>query len=255
MSHVAVNRVSRHEARWWVAVAALAGLLIGALIGPALAVGQSPPGQSTAAEAQEHAVSVTGKGTVFVTPDLAEVSLGVQLRRPWLRAARDDAAQIMNAVLSAVRNLGVADADIQTTMLNISPVYDYSIDQTARITGYQVTNIVDVTVRDLDLLAAVIDDCVAAGATTVNGVTFRVADPGTAERVAREAAVRDARARADALAGAAGVSITGVASIVESFSAPWDWSGGDRSGGEPPTPVMPGTAQVSVTVAMEFVIE
>lgn len=118
-----------------------------------------------------------------------------------------------------------------------------------------MTNIVELRVRDLDSLAPVIDDPVAAGATTVNGITFRVADPSTAERQAREAAVRDARARANTLANAAGVSITGVASIVESFSAPSDWFGGDRSDGEAPTPVLPGTAEVTVTVSMTFVIE
>jgi hypothetical protein len=229
--------------------------MLGIFVGPMLAVAQSPSPGSTPAEAREHSISVSGTGTVFVTPDLADVSLGVQVTRSTVRAARDDAAQVMNAVVASLRGLGIADADIKTSMLNIGPLFDYSVERVPRVTGYEVTNIVAVRVRDLEQLPAVIDDSVTAGATTVGSVTFQVADPAVAERQAREAAVRDARQRAETLAGAAGVHITGVASISESFSAPWQWSGGDRSGGEAPTPVLPGTSEVTVTVSMVFLIE
>jgi hypothetical protein len=251
---LSIRHVSRHEIRSWAALAAMAGLMLGIFVGPMLAVAQSPSPGSTSTEAREHSISVSGIGTVFVTPDLADVSLGVQVTRSTVRAARDDAAQVMNAVVASLRGLGIADADIKTSMLNIGPLFD-AVERLPRVTGYEVTNIVAVRVRDLEQLPAVIDDSVTAGATTVGSVTFQVADPAVAERQAREAAVRDARQRAETLAGAAAVHITGVASISESFSAPWQWSGGDRSGGEAPTPVLPGTSEVTVTVSMVFLIE
>lgn len=255
MDESSVRRTSRSDPRWWVALAATAGVVLGVFIGPALAASPAP-GQVTT-EAREHTISVSGVGKVFVTPDVADVSLGVQVQRQSVEAARDEAARIMNSIISALKALGIADADIRTTMLDVSPMYDYSVEGAQRVTGYQVTNIVTVHVRELDKLAAVIDDSVAAGATTVNSVAFSLADPSNAERQAREAAVADARGRADTLAAAAGVTITGVASISESYSAPWTWYGPDRSNtdGAAPTPVMPGTSEVSITVSVEYLIQ
>lgn len=252
MATVRLQRTSRSTVRYWLALAALAGLFAGILVGPALAQAPTATPTTTGGDTREHTISVAGTGSVFVAPDQADVQLGVAVTRDTVRGARDDAAVTMNAVLAAVRDAGVVDADVRTSMLSIGPVYDYG-RETQLIVGYQVTNIVIIRVRDLEKLAVVIDDSVAAGATTVSSVTFRVGDPTAAERQAREAAVRDARARADTLASAAGVSIVGVASISETFSAPWSWRG-DTSG-EAPTPVQPGTSEITVTVAISYMIE
>jgi uncharacterized protein YggE len=209
----------------------------------------------------EHVISVSGMGKVTVKPDVADVSLGVQNQRESAKAARDDAAQTMNAILAALKGLGIADEDIQTSMLSISPVYDYN-SSSPRITGYQVTNVVSVHVRDLSKVADVIDDSVAAGATTVNGVSFDVADRAAAENQARDAAVKDARAHADALATAAGVTITGVASISENaVNYPFPYYGvadgaKDSAPGAPsmPTPIQPGTQDITITVTVAYSI-
>ena len=159
------------------------------------------------------------------------------------------------------KGLGIADEDIKTSMLSISPVYDYN-SSSPRITGYQVTNVVSVHVRDINQVADVIDDSVAAGATTVNGVAFDVADRAGAENQARDAAVKDARSHADALATAAGVSITGVASISEntvSYPFPYYGVADAAKGGAPgapsvPTPIQPGTQDITITVTVAYSI-
>ena len=116
------------------------------------------------------------------------------------------------------------------------------------------------TVRDIDSVGDVVDAATAAGATNVNGITFRVDDPTAAEAQAREAAVADARAKADQLAAAAGVTITGVLTMSE-------------SGGQAPqpiyferemaagaamdtaaTPVQPGQVELSITVYVQYTI-
>jgi uncharacterized protein YggE len=253
MTSLGRNRISRHEARSWVALAAFAGLVLGVFAGPVLAADPTPAPNGN--EPAEHTISVTGTGSVFVKPDVADVSLGVVLQRPHLREARDAAAERMNAILAALRALDIADADIRTATLDISPVYDY-MSGSPTVTGYQVTNIVAVHVRDLEKLSSVIDDSVSAGATTVSGITFDLADRAAAERQAREAAVRDARARADTLAGAAGVTISGVASISETYTAPWPWYGDGRNlaPGESPTPVVPGESEITISVAIVYLI-
>ena len=134
--------------------------------------------------------------------------------------------------------------------MSLGPVYDYTSNNAQKIRGYQLSNMVSVTVRDLDKVADVLDDSVAAGATSVNGITFDVADRTGAEAKAREAAMADAKAKATTLSTAAGVSITGVASISESVSTPI-WYGRDFAAGgaaEASTPVMPGSTDVTITV-------
>jgi uncharacterized protein YggE len=141
----------------------------------------------------------------------------------------------------------------------LQPVYDYSANGSApRLTGYQIANTVQATVRDLGTISDVIDGALAAGATTLNGITFRVDDPSAAEAQARVAAMQDARATADALAKAAGVSITGVAAITEQSEnvpvpVPYLPTAGaaDKAAS---TPVQAGTNEVDVSVSVVYLI-
>jgi uncharacterized protein len=245
------------------ATATLGGVALLALAILAAPLVGGTPRSALAADptTNEHVISVSGMGKVSVKPDVADVSLGVQNQRESAKAARDDAAQTMNAILAALKGLGIADEDIKTSMISVSPVYDYN-SSSPRITGYQVTNVVAVHVRDINQVADVIDDSVAAGATTVNGVSFDVADRAAAENQARDAAVKDARSHADALATAAGVSITGVASISEntvSYPFPYYGVSDAAKGGAPgapavPTPIQPGTQDITITVTVAYSI-
>jgi uncharacterized protein YggE len=210
----------------------------------------------------EHVITVSGTGKVTVKPDVADVNLGVTTQANTAKAARDDAANKMNAIIAALKNLGIADEDIQTSNISINPVYDYN-SSSPQITGYQVTNQVNVHVTDITKVADVIDNSVAAGATNINYVSFDVADRTTAENQARTAAVNDAKSHADALAAAAGVTITGVQSISETtMSYPYpiygaaDASGKGGAPGAPsvPTPVQPGTQDITITITVSYLI-
>ena len=200
-------------------------------------------------------IVVSGTGRVAVDPDVAELRLGVAIARPTVDSARAAAAEAMAAILAAVTAAGVAARDVRTTLLSVQPRYDYSDGKAPTLTGYDLANVVDVTVRDLATLGGVVDGALTAGATSLDGLTFRVDDPREPERTARTAAVAEARSRADDLAAAAGVSISGVADIVE---------GGRPPGGPQPkaarallaadagTPVQAGTTEISVTVTVTF---
>ena len=232
-------------------IVGLIGIIVGILLSPLIAggVNASPLTDGT----QEHTISVTGSGIVKVKPDAADVTLGVDVTRATLSEARDAAARQMNDVLAAIHALGITDADIETSQLSMNPVYDYN--GTQRITGYAVSNLITVHVKNLDQVADVVDDSVTAGASTVQGITFKVSDQTAAEAQARQEAVRDARARADALAGAAGVSITGVQSISESSFSPPVWYGRPEfAGADRTTPIIPGMNEVSVTVSVTYLI-
>jgi len=246
----------------WIAMVALAALLAGLLAGPALGNALRPypsPSSPPAAGDQpsEHTLSVAGSGKVTVRPDMATIGLGVSVERPSADAARKDGAAAMSQVVDAIRKLGIADRDIATSSVSLGPVYDYPDRATPAIRGYQLQNMVSVTVRNLDLLGAVLDDGVAAGATTVNGVSFDVADRAAAEAQARESAVADARAKANTLASGLDVRVTGVASVSEQVSTPI-WYGRDMAGptaaADATTPVLPGSTDVTINVTVSFLI-
>lgn len=238
----------------------LAGLVVGVLLVAALApwlfpsstraLGPTP----TPVAGSEDTVSVTGTGRVTVTPDTADLRLGVQAQRSTVKDARSAAADAMTKVLAALRADGVADRDLRTTDLSLQPQYDYSAGSTPRLIGYTMAESVEATVRDLGRVGAAVDDAIGAGATVVQGVTFRLADPSGPERQARAAAMADARAKADALAAAAGVTIVGVASIAETSAptpVPVPYAGAAARDAVQ-TPIAAGTTDASVSVAVVY---
>jgi uncharacterized protein YggE len=206
----------------------------------------------------ERTISVSGAGSVSVQPDVAEVTIGVEITRPSAKDARAAAAAAMTAVVAAVRNAGVADKDVRTDNLNLGPVFDYDSPKGPRLTGYQFSNTLRITVRQLETLPAIIDETANIGATVIRGVSFAVLNREAAEAAARALAMRDARIRADALAKLAGVSITGVASVSESAGAspaPMGEMAMLRSAKADPTPIEMGSAEVSVHVDVRYLID
>ena len=202
-------------------------------------------------------IVVGGTGRVAVTPDIAELRLGVSVTRPTVAAARIEAAATMEAILTAVTQAGAERRDARTTLLSVQPRYDYRDDQSPRLTGYELANLVEVTVRDLTRLGETVDGVLGSGATSMDGLAFRVADPAPAEREARLQAMAVARARADVLAEAAGLSITGVADIVEGDAVrpPVPYPKAERmqlASADTGTPVEGGSLEIAVSVTVTF---
>ena len=238
------------------AVGPLAGALAAGLAGSALAPHSALAVDPTAP--REHTISVSGTGRVVTAPDVADLRLGGTVTRTTVKDARDVAAGQMNRVIAALKKLGIADKDLQTSGLSLQPNYTYPNGGNPRLTGYTLSNGVSVTVRDLDKLGDAIDDGLAAGATTLDGVSFRVDDPAKAQDQARKEALAQAKAKAQTLASGAGVSITGVASISETAAPiPPIYYGGAQFGAiakDAATPVQVGTNDVMVTISVEYLI-
>jgi uncharacterized protein len=216
----------------------------------------STPSPTPTPSPGQGSIVVSGTGRIAVQPDLADVRLGVTVTQPSVGTARAEAAQTMDAVLAAVRDVGVESRDVRTSMLSVQPRYDYRDGRAPALTGYEVANIVEVTVRDLDALGGVVDGTLGAGATSLDGLEFRIADPGPAEREARVRAMAEARARADVLAEAAGLTIDGVVEIVEGPPSrpPIPFPKAERMAlaADVATPVEAGTLEVAVTVTVTY---
>lgn len=243
--------VLRREANrmGWLTAGVLAGLIAAIVLAPNLA----PQARAADETSTDQTISVTGTGRVLIKPDVADLSLGVSVVRAKAADAEAAAADAMAQVITALKAAGVADADIQTTSLSLQPVYDWS-SNTQRLTGYQMDNQVNITVRDLTKVGTTLDAAVEVGATSVSGITFRVQDQTAAERDARTAAMTDARAKADTLAAAGGVTIVKVVSISEISSpvpGPIYWAETAARDGAT-TPVQPGNVAMEVTVTVVY---
>jgi uncharacterized protein len=203
-------------------------------------------------------ISVNGSGVISLEPDIAYINIGV-------RSEGENAAETVTSnnsasqsLLTALTQAGVADEDIRTTNFSISPRQDYSSEGELGGITYLVDNNVAVTVRDLDNIGAVLDSAVQTGANSISGIRFDVEDREAAQQQAMEAAINNARSRAEVLAGAADVELGAVLSI-QSYVG----------GGTPipyeknlvmadaasSVPVSPGEMQISVDVSVVYEIQ
>jgi hypothetical protein len=158
-------------------------------------------------------ISVVATGEASVAPDLAIVSFAVTGSGKELPPTRDDVNKRSSSVLASIRELGVAEGDLNAPDVGIHPEYDYRKGQ--RLTGYRVVRQMTAKVRDLDRLGDVLDWVVSAGANEVQGAQMSASDPSAAEHEALRSAMTAARAKAEALADAGGVSLGGLVRVEE----------------------------------------
>jgi uncharacterized protein YggE len=214
----------------------------------------SPSGSSPGPQG----ITVAGSGIITVTPDEATLSVGVQTQAATASRAQQDASAAMNKVVAAVKAAGVADADLATQWISLQPQYDNGPTGNApsKLSGYEASQSLQVTVRQLDQTGAIIDAAVGAGANQVGSVSFSLADPSAANAKARAAAMTDAQQRARTLAQAASVTLGAPISISEvSAPSPIPFAAAPPvAGSQISTPVQAGTTQIEVDVQVTFAI-
>ena len=214
------------------------------------------PDQRQPTDPDAGTIVVSGTGRISAEPDLADLRLGVSVARPTVEGARAVAATTMEEILAAVAAAGVERRDVRTALLSVQPRYEYRENQPPVLTGYDLANVVEVTVRDLARLGAVVDGTLGAGATSLDQLTFRVAKPEVPEREARQRAMAAARAKAEVLAEAAGLAIVGISEIVEgggpSFPLPHLKAERMMLAADAATPVEAGSLEITVNVTVSY---
>lgn len=204
-------------------------------------------------------IQVSGTGSAFGVPDVALLDLGVTVERDTVAEARDEAAAAMQEVIDSLKDNGVEDRDVQTRQFSIQPVFDYP-GRRQVLRGFNVTNMVTAKVREIDRLDDALDDAAAAGGDLVQiqNIRFDIDDPSQLQGEAREAAVSEARDKAETLADLSGVSLGKPISISESTSAPpipmleRAFAGAEEAVA---TPIEAGELEVTVTVNVLFAID
>ena len=229
-------------------------LLVAAALAAAPAAAQSQE-QALAAPADGTLLSVSARGEAQRVPDVATLSAGVVTQAADANAALRTNAEQMNRLMEAVRRAGIAERDIRTSDLGVSPQYRRGDGQAPVIDGYQARNTVNLTVRRIDNLGEVIDALVASGANQVYGPNFEIGEPDEAHDEARRAALETARARASLYAEALGMRVRRIVSISESggfMPRPVPMMAMRSMDAMESSPVSPGESTVSVNLDVVF---
>jgi uncharacterized protein len=242
-----------------------------AMTAPAASGQQTAPGRAL--------VSTIGSAEIRVMPDVADLYFQVEVRSPDLSKARNDQAERASKVLVALRRAGVAEAELQTSQVEINPHYDVranepsaansrSFQETARVGFYTVSQDISCTLHDVRKVPNVTTDAVAAGATGLQSASLRTSELRKYRDQARAKAIRAAKEKAVALASELGTKVGRPYAITEgavydsthsrfnrsNFQTSSD--GGTTSGSENAAPTFaPGTISVNASVKVSFILE
>jgi hypothetical protein len=217
---------------------------------------------SSANNSEPQGLSVSGEGRASATPDVALLGLGVSAKASTVGAANSQAQQAMTALLDSLAANGIQEKDIQTSGLSIQPEYEYAPPNEQVLTGYRVSHMLQVKVRDIDRVGEVIDDAVQASGDLLQmqSISLTIDDTTALSSQARAEAVADAQATAEELAALAGVTLGEPTYITESSSTPYRQTNfyaapviPTTGGGE--TAISPGELEVVVNVQMSYAIE
>lgn len=228
---------------------ALAGVLaLGA--SPMSAIAQTPPPTTSAGTL----LNVSAQAEARRVPDIATLSTGVVTRAVDANAAMRANAEQMSKVVAALKAAGIAEKDVQTSGISLSPTYQYGENQPPKITGYEAHNTVNAVVRDIGKLGRVIDSLAAAGANQIHGPNFDIEDKDEAYDEARRRAMAKAQARAEMYAETLGMKVRRIVSISEGgeFAPPIPMRTQVMEMKAAETPVAPGESTLSVNLNVVF---
>ena len=227
-------------------IAAAFVLAVAALVG----VAQPQQARGQEADGPDRSITASGLGSVTTVPDRAHFSFGVQAQSRTASQALEAADVQLTRVVAALRSAGIAQADIQTEQISLSP---RTSEDGVQIVGYMAVSAVSVRVRNLDRAGPVVDGAVGAGANQVYGPSLTRSDQEAVYRSALKAAYADARAKAQALAEAAGVTLGAMTSTVEGgASAPMPLAAGRAEDAK--ATIVPGTQEIQASVSVTFAV-
>ncbi len=224
------------------------------------ALNELPQGLQVNLNQQPEGIWVSGEGKVNVVPDIATLRLGVESLQATVAEAQAEATKAMNRVMTALKDNGVAEKDIQTQYFTIYPRTKWiSETQEEVIIGYQVSNVVSAKIRDMDKIGTIIDAAAEAGGDIVRieGISFSVEDPSTYYEELREQAMADAKSKAEQLAELAGVTLGKATYISEGIQVPspiYREYAVEVPVPEAAPPISPGETEISLTIQVAFAI-
>ncbi|MDD5704048.1 MAG: SIMPL domain-containing protein [Dehalococcoidales bacterium] len=213
---------------------------------------------------QQTGIWVNGEGKVTVVPDIANLTLGVSSQTATVSEAQSQAAAAMEKIMTALKEAGVAEQDIQTTNFSIHQITRWDDEGSQEVVvGYRVNNMVIAKIRDMENVGSIIDTVAAAGGdlTRINGISFTVDNPEQYYAEARDQAMKDASGKAEQLASLSGVTLGKSTYVSENVSAPPIPYNGiyfardAAAGSAPETAISPGESDIIINVQVAYAIK
>ena len=205
-------------------------------------------------------IHVSASATVDTVPDKVSVMAGVQTNGKTAQEAMVRNSELMRNVFATLTAMGIPERDISTAYLNLSPRYNYEKRENGQpqLIGYQASNQITISSRDLNATGAMIDGLIKAGINNINNVQFSVSDPERAQSEARMQAVAKAQMKARTMAQAANVRLGRLLSLSEG-SNPGPVYRAVRMGAQleamdATPPLAPGQREIGATVSMTYEI-
>ena len=210
---------------------------------------------------QQEGMWVNGHGEVNAAPDIVTLQLGISSQKANVAEAQAEAAIAMDKVMTALKNSGVADKDIQTQQFSIQQITQWDQDKQEQVViGYRVDNMVVAKIRQIDKTGSIIDAVAVAGGdyTRIDNISFSIDDPSPYRNQARDNAMADAKAKAEQLANLGGVKLGKPTYISESISYPVYpsavVSAAPMPSPAPVTPISPGEMKISLDIQVVYAI-
>lgn len=253
-----LKNINMNEAKLWFWILLNAFLVIAIITGVCFVMPAFV--RYTASLPPARTITVTAQGMTTATPDMAEVSFSVVTQGQNPQDLATNNTNKMNAVLQFVKSQGIADQDITTTAYDLSPNYQYD-KNTGRnfITGYTLTQTVQVKIRDLTKVATILGGLTPLGVNQVGGVNFTFQNPNSFVAIARADALRNAAMQAGEMAAEAGAPLGGVVSVQESPNIPYPrvydaYGAGGVAASAPAPQIQPGTQDVTDSVTVTYAL-
>jgi hypothetical protein len=207
-------------------------------------------------------ITVSADGKVTTKPDIALIDLSVVSQSKSVKAVTQDGNVKMGLVIDAVKKLGIDSKDITSTQYNLYPNYVYPLNAPSKIDGYNLTQDIEVKIRDLNIVDDVLDAGITAGANQVGQLTFDIDDPSAIQAQAREKAFTAAKEKAQEMAKAAGVSLGRVVTFSEDSGVQppvfvnYTMKAMDSAGAAVPAPsIEPGSKEMDLTISVTYEIQ
>jgi uncharacterized protein YggE len=262
-------------------------LVVGVLV---FFVGEMFLQQKTIEQQSNYQITVSGEGKVYAKPDVALVNLGVTTQATTVADVTKQNTDKMNAVIDAVKKMGVADKDIQTTNYSLTPVYDTNylvptsvptaggvpmmypssgsgtimpVRGSSKLTGYRLEQDVQVKIRDFTKVGDILSQSTAAGANLVGDLQFTIDNPEQFKEQARAKAIAQAKSNAQNLSKESGINLGKLINVYENYIYPMAYSanslkgmGGGVSDATPPSPtIQPGQQEIDVTINLTYQVK
>jgi uncharacterized protein len=231
-----------------------ATLILGAFL--AVWLSAREPASASAQNANEATkpsqITVVGLGSINTTPDILKMTVGVAIQADTVLAAQTDVTGAIAAIEAKLKEAGIDAKDYRTVQYTVEPVMDFDGTKggQGKLSGFRVTNMLEITFRDTARVAEILDSLVKAGANTIYGTSFAVSNPDALSQQAYEAAIKDAQARAEKIASLSGMTLGKIVSVSEATSGvyPLDVKQGMGGGGG----FVPGQQTINTSLVVTY---